>query len=474
MTLHQKIGDQPRTRRIGELLNPTRLGEGIHDPHDGAFEGGGYTSPFRSPFETDGDKIVFSEGFRALADKTQVHDRTTADSQFRNRLTHSMEVSRVGRSLGNAVGARMLAWYSLNDNASGESWWRVDPTDIGHVVAAACMAHDIGNPPFGHNGEDTIASFFTSHPTGISACGMAGPQVARELRLHEGNAQGFRMISRSMGWRDGLGLNLTAATLGAFGKYPFTLREGEKKYGIHAADMAAMDRVAELTGMIADPQGGYRRHPFAWLMEAADDISYLTVDLEDATTMGMVSFDDALGLWADVLDQDELDRVSTIARNAGRGEALKFIRSSIIKKLIGSCVEIYPELAEAIDQGTLGKNAFGGGLIGYGRYGEAMDAIRSWSKANIYRAPAVKARRAEQSADLMTALGALTDSLIDRLRKGDSSEIILGREKTALRFLPAAGIGASHPADPQEAMPWLLDQITLMSDRTISAIARDS
>lgn len=458
--------------RLGKLLNATRLAPVETDPHDNLFEGGGYETPYRSPFETDGDKIVFSEGFRALADKTQVHDRTGAYSQFRNRLTHSMEVSRVGRSLGVAVGARMIAWYSLNDTVFRETWWRIDPADIGHVVAAACMAHDIGNPPFGHQGEDAIAEFFSSHETGINAASSCSHMVRKELELHEGNAQGFRMISHSMGWRDGVGLNLTAATLAAFGKYPFMRRPGEKKYGVHAADIGAMTKVAEMTGMIENPQGGWLRHPLAWLMEAADDICYLTVDLEDAAIMGMVSFDDALALYREALDPRDLDKVNQLLRERGRIDALKFIRSSVIKKLIGSCVEIYPEIAAKIDEGTLEKNAFGGGLVGHGRYGETMQKIRDWSQTFIYEAPEIEARRAEQREDLIAALDGLVSELVDRIAYGANPEIDPANRDSLLRFLPEAAIGIRHPQEFDEALPWLMDQITLMSDRTIIDIAR--
>ncbi len=308
-------------RTLSQLLSPRRLAT-AHFNDDVLFDG-----QHRSAFETDGDKIGFTEGFRALADKTQVHDRVERSGNHRNRLTHSIEVSRVGRSLGVALGARMISYYALNAAPAGDTYWRIDPADIGHVVASACMAHDLGNPPFGHDGEDAIAEFFQSTITGQRAVALAGPDVGSELCLHEGNAQGFRMITRSMGWRQQGGLNLTAATLGAFGKYPFALKPGAKKYGVHHADMETMEFVALATGMERDGDG-WIRHPLAWFMEAADDICYLTVDLEDAAWIGMIEIDTLCDLYRPIIGDDEIRRGR---RMDDTPRMIQYFRSRMIK-----------------------------------------------------------------------------------------------------------------------------------------------
>lgn len=453
------------SRSIASLLNPVRA----HVGPDDVFEGSLF-APIRSPFQTDSDKITFSEGFRALADKTQVHDRTYAGGAFRNRLTHSMEVGCVGRSLGVGVGARMLNLLALHAPANGDAVWRVDPDNLGHIVAAACMAHDIGNPPFGHDGEDTIAAFFTDADSGREACKRAGTTVARELRQHEGNAQGFRMITRSMGWRGEVGLNLTAATLAAFGKYPHAIRSGTKKYGVHAADLPTMERVASSTGMLADGKGGWIRHPLAWLMEAADDICYLTVDLEDAAHLGIVSFDVVLDLFAPIVGPAVIDAARRIE---DRGGALQFLRSQVVKGLIASCVEVYASVAGAIENGTLGKNAYGSGLVAHGRHGAAIANIRRFSKAEIYESKIVQDSRQRYRLAMHTALDRLTQDMLGWLdtRRPDERLTADDTESTTLARLPKAVLGVRIPSDPAQAFPWLLDQVTLLSDADVLRLA---
>ncbi len=464
---------QTPPRTLSQLLSPLRMATAHFDeqiPFDGQH---------RSAFETDGDKIGFTEGFRALADKTQVHDRVERDGNHRNRLTHSIEVSRVGRSLGVALGARMISYYGLNAAPSGEAYWRMDPADIGHVVSSACLAHDLGNPPFGHDGEDAIADFFRTTKTGQKAVAKAGPTVGAELCRHEGNAQGFRMITRSMGWRHQGGLNLTAATLGAFGKYPFPLKPGGKKYGIHRADMEAMEFVALATGMIRDGEG-WIRHPLAWLMEAADDICYLTVDLEDAAWIGMIEVDTLCDLYRSVIGEEEIRRgrrMDDIPR------MIQYFRSRVIKALINGCVEVYSGIARDIDEGFLSSTDAGSGILAHTPHAEAMARIRDFSRKQIYHSKATQDARKDFRAAMFDALEALVSDLLQWLDhsdiegapQSDVAEIVRapgrlsGRmtDYPALSMLPHARLGTDIPNDPSQAFPWLLDQITLMSDAQV-------
>jgi dGTPase len=448
-------------RTIGSIVSPTRP-----QHEDGAgVEYVNLLSEQRSPFETDGDKIAFSEGFRALADKTQVHDRTGSEGGYRNRLTHSMEVSRVGRSLGTAVGGRMIAYYGLHAAPSGEAFWRVDPTEIGHIVAASAMAHDLGNPPLGHEGEDEISRFYADTPLGQKICSMVEAPLASELCLHEGNAQGFRMITRTMGWREGGGLNLTSATLAAFGKYPFPLRPGEKKYGVHHADLETMETVAQATGMRPDPKGGWKRHPLAYLMEAADDICYLTVDLEDATLLGLVSYEQLLDKFSLVLDKASIDEARSMA---SRSHSIKYLRSKMVKSLINACVEVYPSIAEQIEEGDLCKSTHGGGFIGHSRHGEAMAQIREFSEKEIYRAPALADVRSSYRQVVTNALTGLNADLLNWIDNHADEMLTQSSEKAGmLAYLPAARIGSMVPKDPGAAVRWLLDEVTLMTDGQI-------
>lgn len=463
---------QTTTRTLSQLLSPLRIATAHFDEHmplDGQH---------RSAFETDGDKIGFTEGFRALADKTQVHDRVELGGNHRNRLTHSIEVSRVGRSLGVALGARMVSYYGLNAAPSGEAFWRVDPTDIGHVVSAACLAHDLGNPPFGHDGEDAIADFFQSTATGQRAVTLAGPEVGAELCLHEGNAQGFRMVTRSMGWRQQGGLNLTAATLGAFGKYPFPLKPGAKKYGIHRADMETMEFVALATGMVRDGEG-WLRHPLAWLMEAADDICYLTVDLEDAASMGMIEVETLCDLYRPVIGDAEIQRG---LRMDDAPRMIQYYRSRMIKALINGCVEIYSGIAAKMDEGTLEKTDAGSGILAHSRHAEAMSHIRTFSQEQIYHSKITQDSRKGFRTAMFKVMDALTGELLDWLEHADTPQspdraskyaskpygLSSGMGKyPALSSLPHARLGVYIPHQPEQAFPWLLDQVTLMSDAQI-------
>lgn len=449
---------QTTQRTLTQLLSPRRIATS-HIDEQIQFDG-----QHRSAFETDGDKIGFTDGFRALADKTQVHDRVERAGNHRNRLTHSIEVSRVGRSLGVALGARMISYYGLNAAPCGEAYWRVDPADIGHIVAAACLAHDIGNPPFGHDGEDAIADFFRTTETGRKAAAAAGTDVGAEMCQHEGNAQGFRMITRSMGWRQEGGLNLTAATLGAFGKYPFTLKKGAKKYGVHRADMDTMEFVALSTGMRRRDEGWYR-HPLAWLMEAADDICYLTVDLEDAAWLGMVEIDMLCDLYRPVIGDDEIRRglrMNDVPR------MIQYFRSRMIKALINGCVETYAGIADRIDDGTLEATQHGSGILAHTRHAEAMDAIRVFSREQIYKSEATQNARKGFRAAMFNALELLSAEMLDWLGRGDGP----ARRHAGLASLPHARLGVEVPGEASQAFPWLLDQITLMSDAQVLELSR--
>lgn len=446
-------------RTLSRILSQARIATA--HPDEQPLEG-----QHRSIFETDGDKIGFTDGFRALADKTQVHDRAENAGNHRNRLTHSIEVSRVGRSLGVALGNRMINYYGLHSPTSGEAFWRADPIDIGHIVSAACLAHDIGNPPLGHEGEDAISEFFLTHPTGIRAAHACGPDVGPELQRHEGNAQGFRMLTRSLGWRQKGGLNLTAATLGAFGKYPFPLVPRKRKYGVHRADLETLSFVADRTGMTRNDDG-WCRHPLAWAMEAADDICYLTVDLEDAAVMGLIETRDLVALYKPIIGDDT---IRSGYRMNDTSRMIQYLRSRMIKTLIDSCVETYVDLAEEIDNDHVPATDYGSGLLANTRHAEAMHDIRTFSRNRIYKSPTVTHTREALIRAMTDKLTRLCDEFADVLAKGDPvAPADIRRTHPELSELPKSSHHTQIPQAPDKAYPWLIDQITLMSDAQIIA-----
>jgi len=366
----------------------------------------------RSPFQSDIDKITFCEGFRALADKTQVVDRVDTIDHHRNRLTHSLEVASVGRTLGVALGARMIASYGIVTSTRAEAFWRVDPEFIGQSVSAACLAHDIGNPPFGHQGEDVISTFFSENAIGRKISARVRPETARELALHEGNAQGFRMITRTMGWReddgDETGLNLTAAVLAAFLKYPFPLTPGAKKYGLFHDDVASAERVAGIAGM-QKLGPGWRRHPLVWIMEAADDICYLTVDLEDAALGGAIDMGDAIEQMLALIDKRHFADVSFAQIKRDPVRALRFLRSRMIRTLIDDAIDTHSEIAGDIENGSLQVS---GGILGYSQRRDQISALRQWSRANIYRSSGTNAARTTYSKIMTVFLEMLGHDLL--------------------------------------------------------------
>jgi len=259
------------------LLSARRLGHLGAEP----------VTPTRNPFQKDWDRVVFSSAFRRMQDKTQVHSLPESD-YVRNRLTHSLEVSSVGRSLGAQVGEVVAA-------RAGGSLDGITAAEFGHIVAAACLAHDIGNPPFGHFGEATIQHWFRS---GAGAAYLQGldERERQDLLRFEGNAQGFRVLTRLQNWRNAGGLRLTCATLGTFMKYPFGSLAAEPargKFGAFAAEADYFREVVETLGLVRLGPDRHARHPLTYLVEAADDICYSVVDIEDGFKLGRIGFQDA-------------------------------------------------------------------------------------------------------------------------------------------------------------------------------------
>ncbi len=256
------------------------------------------SQPGRSPFQQDLDRIVFSAAFRRLAHKTQVHPLSDND-HVHTRLTHSIEVASVGRSLGTMVGSQIAD--SLNDP-------QVTADTFGYIVQAACLAHDIGNPPFGHSGEDTIRRWFNSPERSSEIFGLDMEDVEKnDLKYFEGNAQGFRILTQLENCRWSGGLQLTYAVLGTFAKYPRSSvihpipndsYVGGKKIGFFDSERGYFEQVASGVGLIErNRQLHYWcRHPLAFLVEAADDICYAIIDIEDGFALGYLTFEEAKNL----------------------------------------------------------------------------------------------------------------------------------------------------------------------------------
>lgn len=304
----------------------------------------------RSPFQQDADRIVFSSAFRRLQNKTQVHP--LPDSDFvRTRLTHSMEVASVGRSLGNQVARRLLA--------ADKSLAAIRPhlaADLGDIVAAACLAHDIGNPPFGHTGEQAIQHWFDENRDAAFAGALNAAEQTDLLRF-EGNAQGYRILTRLQMDRDDGGMRLMDATLGAFTKYPSgSLAQqsgdyiGRKKHGFDAAEaeiFAAMAGRLKLQPLAGIAQA-WQRHPLAYLVEAADDICYRVIDVEDGVKLGRIGFSEAEGLLQQLIAGKQSDNY--FRRSVD--EKLSTLRSRAIGGLLDACCDAFIDPANGYLDGA--------------------------------------------------------------------------------------------------------------------------
>ncbi|WP_264565678.1 dGTP triphosphohydrolase [Flavobacterium sp. N3904] len=334
----------------------------------------------RLGFEVDYDRIIFSSAFRSLQDKTQVIPLSKTDF-VHTRLTHSLEVSVVGRSLGRLVGKKILEKYPYLQEVHGYQM-----NDFGAIVAAASLAHDIGNPPFGHSGEKAIGEYF-SIGNGLKYKEQLSAKEWQDLVDFEGNANGFSVLNSSRPGVEG-GIRLSYATLGAFMKYPKeslpkkpTQNIADKKYGFFQTDKAFFQEVALDMGMIANKTGkdiGFERHPLAYLVEAADDICYTIIDFEDGINLGLVSEDFALEyLIKLVKDSIDTSKYKTLETKEDR---ISYLRALAIGSLINDAVKVFIENEEAIMQGK-----FPFALTDKSKYKAQMDDIIKISVKNIYQ-----------------------------------------------------------------------------------------
>jgi dGTPase len=334
----------------------------------------------RLGFEVDYDRIIFSSAFRSLQDKTQVIPLSKTDF-VHTRLTHSLEVSVVGRSLGRLVGKKIIDKYPHLKEIHGYHL-----NDFGAIVAAASLAHDIGNPPFGHSGEKAIGEYF-SVGKGQHFKEQLDPKQWQDLIDFEGNANGFSVLTSN---RPGVlgGLRLTYAVLGAYMKYPKeslpkkpTTNIADKKYGFFQTDKTFFEQVATELGMIANKSGndiGFERHPLAYLVEAADDICYTIIDFEDGINLGLVSEDFALEyLIKLVKDSIDVQKYNVLTTKEDR---ISYLRALAIGSLINDAVDVFIANEEAILAGN-----YPHALTDKSKYKAQMNDIIKLSVNKIYQ-----------------------------------------------------------------------------------------
>ena len=307
----------------------------------------------RTQFQRDYNRIIFSSPFRRMQNKTQVFP--LPGSVFvHNRLTHSLEVASVGRSLGSM----------FVEKAESEGMEIENPLfqEIGSVVSAACLAHDMGNPPFGHSGEDAIAQFFkkSSEPRLLDELSEA---QRKDFTQFDGNANAFRLLSHQFnGRRDG-GFALTYTTLASIVKYPFeSMLTDKPKFGFFQSEKAIFERIANELGLLqlSGNPAKFVRHPLVFLVEAADDICYQLMDLEDAHKLKIHSFDQTRSLLMEFFDpQTEARQIGrmneTLDVVADKNEQIAYLRATVIGKLVKQCIDVFSEKQEDILSGSFQK-----------------------------------------------------------------------------------------------------------------------
>lgn len=338
----------------------------------------------RSDFQRDYDRLVFSSPFRRLQNKTQVFP-LPGSIFVHNRLTHSMEVACVGRSLARVVVAELVKKYAAKE-------WSNKLLDLPDIVAAACLAHDLGNPPFGHSGEKAISTFFSEGP-GASLKNELTDEQWSDLINFEGNANSFRQLTHQFKGRRKGGFAMTYSMLASIVKYPYESRAAVKanKFGFFCTEKENFHLIASELGLkkIERPDGlmVYARHPLVYLVEAADDICYEVMDLEDAHKLKILSHSEVTDLMLGFFDEKQrCHMLSVMGEIADPNEKVAYMRSCVIGRLVECCAETFVKHEEEILNGE-----FQGCLLDriHPMVRDAYDACDRISWQKIYSAPDV-------------------------------------------------------------------------------------
>lgn len=408
------------------------------------------SEPSRSAFEQDYDRIIFSHPFRKLQDKTQVHPLPEHDF-VHTRLTHSLEVSSVGRSLGKRVGEIILQRHP--ELAKSYTLF-----DFGAIVSAASLAHDLGNPPFGHAGEDAISDFFLQSEIGLSLKNKMSEAEWTDLTKFEGNAQGFRILNKNQ-----YGLKLTYATLGAFTKYPcpafFPQRDkskrSQKKFGFFQSEKKIFNEVAAALELYKVAEDAFERHPLTYLVEAADDICYSIIDLEDGCSLGLISYDDAKSLFENVITKNK-SKLGKLDQLNSRAEKIGFLRALAIGDLMDECSTLFLDSEKEILNGD-----FNQALADLCTSKQALKEIINISVEKIYRSRNVVEIEASGHQVLPGLMEEFLTAGLNVYEKKKSRKY----ENLAMLFPEDILLNIKQAADYYSAARYVVDFVSGLTDR---------
>ncbi|MCC9624384.1 deoxyguanosinetriphosphate triphosphohydrolase [Thalassospira sp. MA62] len=430
-----------------KLLSPARLGS--HHTGVGAFG--------RSDFHKDYDRIIFSAAFRRLQRKTQVHPLPENDN-VHTRLTHSLEVSCVGRSLGLKVGHRLHEKGSLPD--------AIEPDHMAAIVQAAALAHDIGNPPFGHAGEYAIRQWFVDAPSDFTRP-LTDAQFA-DLTTYEGNAQGFRLLTnKRTGLYDG-GMRLTYATLASYLKYPWSAAgtpfPDKKKFGAFQKEFSLLEDVANATGLIRTDDQAFCRHPLVYLVEAADDICYALIDMEDGVELELVDF----AILEEMLLSCITDPLpAEYHRETNTSRKISFLRGKIMSGLLDALTDAFVANEDALLAGK-----WKGDLIACanGPYNDMITRAKKFSEQQII----LNRRKVQIEVGAFACLETLLDTFCKtalEIHAAESEADISYRTGRVRELLGNDAMPVGAPL--YELYLVILDYISGMTDDFAARLARD-
>jgi dGTPase len=378
----------------------------------------------------------------------------------RTRLTHSLEVASVARSLGTIVGTAICERYDLPG---------IHGSDFGAIVSAAALAHDLGNPPFGHSGEDAIRVWFDTSEVAKEARATLNDSEREDIARFEGNAQGFRLVTR-LQMPDNPGLRLTCATLGAFTKYPIEslvpdearTHQGAstKKFGFFQSEREFFTEVATRCGILRrSPQHAWwARHPLAFLVEAADDICYRLVDFEDGFRLGFLTYEEVRDSFLTVIGDSAL-RDRSEAKVREKKERIEFLRALAIGAAVQQTADVFLAKEEQILRGE-----FDDTLIDHIPAGKELDTIKRRSVDTIYSTT----RGVEIEAAGFSVLGGLLDDFVAAVSDvaGKGPKQASPRSRKLLRLIPeqSVGPGRAPDADPYQRLLRMTDFVSGMTD----------
>ena len=431
-----------------KLLSARRLGAA----------GDAVVQPGRSPFQQDFDRIVFSSSFRLLHDKAQVFPLSDED-HVRTRLTHSVETASIGRSLGAIAGVKICE--RLQDES-------LRANHIGEIVAAASLAHDIGNPPFGHSGEESIRYWFNHSPVATKLRSEMSTEEIADIVRYEGNAQGFRVLTRLEMPENRGGMQLTCATLGAVAKYPVTSSAkvrpagvAGKKFNFFQSDRELFEEVADTCGLLPSGSDGWCRHPLAFLVEAADDVTYRIVDFEDGHRLNIIDYAELENLMLQILNGNDTVIQRLKGLNSERRK-VEMLRAMVLGELVKELTDVFEKYESQMLAGELEKS-----LIELIPAADVLAEIYDISIKKIYtyrRAVEIGVAGYELTSGLLDVIVSAVEEYVDALKHNETPE---PRSRRLMGLLPASCCETDNELWMNSAycrLQRILDYFTSMTD----------